>query len=431
MSIKITSTIAVSLALSVLLLAMPSCKKDKSSDNGLVELKSFGPAGVKHGEQIRFLGRNLDKVTAIVLGGATVDQKSFVFQTKDSIGLIVPQASVRGKAVLKTPDGDITSKAFIDFEVGVTIADFPDHAKPGDQITITGAYLNWITGIKFARDTTVTQFVSVAHDQLVVTVPITAETGTLIFYTTGTEPLEIETETMLELTEPTLMSLSPNPVERGGVLTIQGTDLDLVESVSFAGVQTPITSFASKSESEITVTVPENAGKGYVSIKSYSGITVTSTEVLLLAGDLPPLPAFPLALYTDGLENGFQDWSWTAGKDFGSNEQVRDGLKAIKATYGENGYEGISLHSDVGVSTAGYTKLEFSIYGSPGLDGKKLNLVVNGDWGNAYKSTIKEGEWQTITFNLADIGAPDPLKELIFQSDGWSGVLYIDHVGLR
>ena len=43
---------------------------------------------------------------------------------------------------------------------------------------------------------------------------------------------------------------------------------------------------------------------------------------------------FPFAIYTDALQNGFQDWSWAAIHDFNSTANVRQGTKSIKATYG-------------------------------------------------------------------------------------------------
>jgi hypothetical protein len=161
-----------------------------------------------------------------------------------------------------------------------------------------------------------------------------------------------------------------------------------------------------------------------------STLVVESSQVLDLIGGLPPLTAFALPIYTDVFESGFQDWSW-AGRNAASTANVRQGDKSIKATYGSGGYEGITFHNDAGVATGTYTKLEFSIFGEAGTGGKTMNVVINGNWGAPAKVTLAEGEWKTFSLNLSAIGSPNPLKEVVLQSAGWSGVVHIDHVGLR
>ncbi len=146
---------------------------------------------------------------------------------------------------------------------------------------------------------------------------------------------------------------------------------------------------------------------------------------------MPPLADFPLPIYTDALQNGCQFWSWAAN-DFNSTELVRQGDKSIKATYDPgDGYQGITFHNDAGVSTSGYSKLELSMYGGAGTAGKKMNIVINGNYGGPYQVTLTEGEWSTYDIDISALGNPNPLKEIVLQSAGWGGVVYIDHVGLR
>src|SRR5690349_4714891 len=116
------------------------CDKEEDTSTA-VELLSFGPTGVQHGDQIVFIGNNLKKVTAIELPGITVEKAQFVEQSNDEIVLVVPDEAEEGHVILKTPDGDITSKSILSFEVVVTIESIPEEVKPGETMTITGEYV--------------------------------------------------------------------------------------------------------------------------------------------------------------------------------------------------------------------------------------------------------------------------------------------------
>lgn len=410
---------------------LTSCDDDSDTvGSSEVQLLSFGPSGVQHGEEIRFLGRNLDKVEAIELPGATISKAQFVSHTAEEIVLVVPQEAVEGRVVLKTPGGDITSKSILSFEVPVTVTSFTEEVKPGTNLTITGTYLNWVTGVVFAADTMVTDFVSQSMTELVVEVPMTAQTGRITILTGGTEPMEIVTEQDLTVTLPAITDLAPNPVEREANLTITGTDLDLVTGVLFNGITEPITEFVSHSPTEIVVVIPAEAGKGVVTLIAHSGVEVASEISLQLIGDLPPLadPAYPI--YLDARAEGWENWGWGGASVWNSTARVRQGEFAAMKTY-DGSYDAIRVHNNTPVSTAGYTSLVFSAYGDEGTNGKIMNIVINEQWGSPYTFQIVEGEWTTYTIPLSELGNHDTIGDILFQSAGWAGVVHYDHIGFE
>ncbi len=414
---------------SITLLTIFSCEK-KEVTSTAVELLSFGPAGVKHGEQIRFIGNNLDKVTAIDLIGASIASGSFMEQTAELIVITVPIEAERGPITLKTPDGEIVSKSPLNLEVPVTITSVTETVKPGEQITLTGEYLNWVTSVIFADELPVTEFVSQSRTELVVTVPMAAQSGSLIVLTGGTEPLQIELEEPLMVALPSITGLSPNPVERGNELTVIGENLDLTQGLLFKGLDGPITEFISQSPTELVVTVPEDANKGSIALIALSGVTVESTAALELVGDLPPLAPLAYPLYVDAIAAGWGDWGWPEGTvAFNNTENVRDGAAAIKKTY--DGTYGALRFGGGTVSTTSYTEIAFSIFGTPGTDGVKINVIANEQWGAPHVVTIVEGEWVEFKLTKAELSITDELKDLLFQDTGWSGTVYVDHVGLR
>lgn len=281
--IKIFNTPLLPLLCLVMSIGMiASCEKKDNMSSGKVELLSFGPTGAKHGDTLRFIGNNLDKVTAIDLTGASVPQSAFIQQTSEVILIIVPQETVQGSVMLKTPEGDVVSKTALNLDVPVTITSMPAEVRPGENITINGTYLNWVTRVTFGKDKVVDSFVSKSLNQLVVTVPMDAQTGELIISTGGTEPLEIVTDSTLVVTLPAITALSPNPVKHASNLTMTGSNLDLVKTVLFTGDTTKITTFVSQSPTQIVVKVPAKAKQGKITLVAPSEVTVESGDELKL-----------------------------------------------------------------------------------------------------------------------------------------------------
>ena len=233
---------ALMIACAALLGGLTSCDSDDEGSSQVI-LESFGPTGVKHGEPIKFIGRNLDKVTAIEFVGVTVEKGAFSSQSSAQIELVVPDATEEGKVTLKTTEGDVPSKAMISFDVTVTVTVIPAEVKPGTTMTITGEFVNWITEVWFTEDVMVDEFVSKSVNELVITVPLNAQTGPLVFITGGTEPDDFESEGDLNVTLPAITSFAPTLVERGDEITITGTDLDLVAGILFKGSDDPVTEF--------------------------------------------------------------------------------------------------------------------------------------------------------------------------------------------
>jgi len=278
----------------IIFTGLTSCSKDdnSSSSSSKVELLSFGPCPIPRGGELRIIGTNLDKVESVVLpGSGAISDINRVSNTE--IKVIVPQSTIDGKVVLKTGGNDVTSitDLVIDETIKIT-AITPLVAKGGDVVKIEGDYLDKIETVVFETNKIVLKadFKSQAREAIEVAVPLDAQTGKVgIGYLDPTLPVQegvtnyalLFSEDELTITLPAITMISPNPIKTGNVLTIEGTDFDLVDSLSFAG-DVGTRKFVSKTTTKIEVKVPVNANKGVVKIFAFSGIGAESIDTLKL-----------------------------------------------------------------------------------------------------------------------------------------------------
>ena len=273
-----------------------ACKKDDDTDSDQIQLLSFGPSPVLRGGDLRFIGANLDKVTSIVLAN-NVEVNTFKTKTADQLVIVVPEATVNGKVVLKTPQGDIQAKTELKISEPITITSFsPAAARPGAVITIEGTYLNLIKEVIFTNKKVVkdTAFISHTKEKIEVKVPADAKTGIITISNGEADPILVESATELVVTLPTVTQVAPTPVKAGTALTIEGTDLDLTREVAFTG-GSKVTSFTSISATQIVLNVPADAKDGPIKLSVASLEEVTSSQAVVMSvptiNTISPAPA--------------------------------------------------------------------------------------------------------------------------------------------
>ncbi len=273
-----------------------SCKKD--DDETEIVLKSFGPSPALRGGDIRFIGENLDQVTAIVLAD-NVEVTSFKSKSATEIVLTVPTETVNGLVRLKTPQGDILTKTPLTISEPIALLSFsPAKARPDSVVTIEGTYLNLIEEVIFPNKKSVlaADFVSRTQTKIEVRVPKEAQTGLLVISNGMTDPILVESATPLEVTLPTGATLAPLPVKAGTELTITGSDLDLTKEIIFPG-GARVSSFVSQAADKIVANVPADSKDGELKLVAHSLVETTvpvALEMLLpTVSNLAPNPAKP------------------------------------------------------------------------------------------------------------------------------------------
>ena len=282
---NINKILNLSFAISVLcsILMLSACKKDEK-DLSTVKLSVFGPSPALRGGELRFIGTNMDKVTAIVLP-PNFEITEFVSKSATECVIAIPQDAKPGKVTVKTPQGDITTLTPLTFSEPISIETVaPLAVKAGDTFTVNGDYLNLIAEIIFSDGVVVdsSKFLSQSRKKIEVQVPLEAQTGKISISNGAEIPILVYSESEVQIALPTLTAVSPNPVKPGTTLKISGKNFQLVKSIIFPETTEVKTFTVNNEKTEISVTVPANAKEGELILVTHSDVRVTTTIPLSL-----------------------------------------------------------------------------------------------------------------------------------------------------
>lgn len=245
-----------------------------------VALHSFGPCPVLRGNTIKIIGVDLMKVTKVVFP-SNVEVSKFESQTSTQIIVTVPQEAVPGQIKLVYSGGEVTSKSKITFDEPISVTEVsPLEVSAGDIITVTGDYVYNIATATFADNVVVeaADFVSTSRTELQITVPKEAVSGKITFSDGADVPTLIEYEDPLTIASATFISMDKTTADAGEQIVITGTNLQLIQSVIYPGEIEDATFTVSEDGTQITTTVPTETCSGAVTLKQYSGNTISTTE---------------------------------------------------------------------------------------------------------------------------------------------------------
>lgn len=281
MRTNILSVLCLSGALLFTSISFTSCLKgddvDTNQYTGGISLNVFGPSPVARGGELRFLGSGVDRVTAVSIPGCE-DITEITKVSPTEIRITVPQEAQPGLVVLRTPEGDITTKTELTFTEPISIESIsPLSIAPGEELTISGEYLNLIHEIVFAEDVVVTEENFITHDRktIKVIVPEEAQTGQIALSDGAELPNLIYSEEELAVVLPSVEQTSSlTEMLPGSEITITGNNLQLVKTVIVPGYPENVeVEFAVDAE-QLKFTLPDNAADGNIEVVPASGVHV-------------------------------------------------------------------------------------------------------------------------------------------------------------
>ena len=133
-------------------------------------------------------------------------------------------------------------------------------------------------------------------------------------------------------------------------------------------------------------------------------------------------------VYADALNSNWEDWSWSAYRNFGNTNPVREGANSIRVDYG--GYGGFSVRRNAAINPTAGMVLKFWVYSSGTNNLKVYTQSADGGGESAMVNfTTNANQWKEITVDMAALGNPSAIKRINIQENaGNSPAVFFDYI---
>jgi len=239
------------------------------------------PNPVKSGATITIAGNDLDLVTGIAFNNAS---GTIATQSSTKITAVVPIAAQDGNVTLSLANGKTVAVAYTLVKPIITSFS-PSALMAGNDVNITGTDLDLVASIVFPGSGSPTvaaaSFKSQSATSILVTVPASANGSVISLILTNSATISnISGLTISPSTNP-VISTAPTATNPGKEITITGKNFTNVEDFYIGTYK--VTSYSSRSDNSITMTVPSTVPYGTYTINmvNYSGSTFTGPSITI------------------------------------------------------------------------------------------------------------------------------------------------------
>ena len=240
-----------------------------------IALEAFAPAEVKPGSELTITGEYLNLIKEVIFADeVTVPADEFVSQSRQEIKVIVPDSAQTGKFILS--DGaEIPNWIYTEEELEVTLPsveaplDLVDK-KPGDIIRVSGKNFDLVKKVQMPNGDEVefTMTASSEGDELTFTLPDNVSDGEVTVLPAS--DVKVVVATVVVATPSNVVAVPAVNLRGGDMITLKGTNMDLVTDVTFPGVEEAVR-LESQNSTEIKVLMPAAAISGDLQLNTNSG----------------------------------------------------------------------------------------------------------------------------------------------------------------
>lgn len=240
-----------------------------------IALEAFAPAEVKPGGELTITGEYLNLIKEVIFADeVTVPADEFVSQSRQEIKVIVPDSAQTSKFILS--DGaEIPNWIYSEGELEVTLPsveaplDLVDK-KPGDVIRVSGENFDLVKKVQMPNGDEVefTMTASSEGDELTFTLPDNVSDGEITVLPAS--DVKVVVATVVVATPSNVVAVPAVNLRGGDMITLKGTNMDLVTDVTFPGVEEAV-GLESQNSTEIKVLMPAAAISGDLQLNTNSG----------------------------------------------------------------------------------------------------------------------------------------------------------------
>ncbi|MGL4518195.1 MAG: hypothetical protein ACRCUJ_00450 [Phocaeicola sp.] len=238
-----------------------------------VSLESISPITIKPGATLTLTGEYLNLMEEVIfMDNITVAAEDFLVHTRSEIQLVVPVEAQSGKIIIS--DGaELPNWIYSDDELIVVLpaVDAPIEltgSKPGDEVVIEGTNLDLVATILLPNQENVPFTLSDDASSLSFVLPERCTDGEIFMLPASAVKVAIASVSMAIPTN--LVATPATAIQAGDVITIKGANVALTTSLLFPGMDEAV-AYVTKTETELTVLMPEMAQSGELKLQTASG----------------------------------------------------------------------------------------------------------------------------------------------------------------
>ena len=210
----------------------------------------------KAGHEVEITGNDVDLVTGASFGTTAAENFSNDGKT---VKITIPATAVDGPVTLSTAAEKTVNTETITLVKPVITSLGQTTVVAGETFDINGTDLDLITEVTL--NGTVCEFQTAGSDRLTVSTTAAHNTGKVAIKAANGYMTEYETELTVTYNSRIIVTSITETVAAGEEVTISGSNFNMIEAVYFGDIK--ITSYTSRSDTELVFVVPEEAGGTY------------------------------------------------------------------------------------------------------------------------------------------------------------------------